>query len=109
MIDLCKNAFTNGKIPEGINDTFLCLIPKIPNANNLKKFRSIGLCNTVYKIIIKNILNCLKPFMNNLISLFQFSFTKNRKACDNAIIIQELLLKMNKYRGENHNMILKLT
>lgn len=33
---------------------------------------------------------------------------KNRRECDNAIIIREIIFKMNKYRGKNHHMLLKI-
>lgn len=52
-IQLCKNAFINGHIPEEINRTHLCLIPKNNNASNIKDFRPISLCNTTCKIITK--------------------------------------------------------
>lgn len=94
MISLYQDVFNSGRIPDDINNTLLCLIPKILNTNNLKIFRPIGLCNTINKIITKVITNRLKPFQNTLISPYQASFLKNRKDCDNAIIIQELILKI---------------
>lgn len=64
---------------------------KIPNANNLKNFRAIGLCNTAYKVIIKIIANRLKTFLPSLIIPLQSSFIKNKRTCDSGIIIQELM------------------
>lgn len=87
VIDLCCQAFDSGSLPEGINDTYLCLIPKFSNANNLKNFRPIGLCNTIYKVITKTIANRLKPYLSNIIGPQQASFIKGRRTCDNAIII----------------------
>lgn len=49
VIELCTQIFNTQSLPPEINNTYFCLIPKTPNANNLKNFRPIGLCNTIYK------------------------------------------------------------
>lgn len=105
---LYHNIFKNQKIPPEINKTFLCLIPKFHDANNIKNFRPIGLCNTIYKIITKILANRIKPFLDQLISPYQASFMKNRRASDNAIIIQEMISKFNKLKGKQGHMILKI-
>lgn len=90
------------------NNTYIGLIPKSDNANNLKNFRLIGLCNTIYKIVTKIIANRLKPFLKDLISPFQSSFIKGRRTCDNAIIIQEIMNQFKKRKGKKYSMMLKL-
>lgn len=87
VVKLCKDIFDSQVIPFIISNTYLCLIPKIPNANNIRNFRPISLCNMIYKIVTKILANRLKPFLNNLISPFLASFVKNRRASDNAVII----------------------
>lgn len=47
---LCHQIFEICSLPSGINNTFLCLIPRVPNGKNLKNIRPIGLCNTIYKL-----------------------------------------------------------
>lgn len=59
VINYCPQVFHTNTLPMGINNTYICLIPKIHNANNLKFFRPIGLCNTIYKVITKIIANRL--------------------------------------------------
>lgn len=49
----CHQIFQSHFIREAINITYLCLIPKFPNTNNLKNFRPIGLCNTIYRPFLK--------------------------------------------------------
>ena len=38
---------------EGMNETFLTLIPKVPNIETVTQIQPIGLCNVSYKLITK--------------------------------------------------------
>ncbi|KAK9735525.1 hypothetical protein RND81_04G210400 [Saponaria officinalis] len=94
---------------EGLNDTFLTLIPKTDNPQKITQFRPIGLCNVVYKIISKVIVNRIKPILPMLISPAQTSFVPKRQITDNVIIVQEILHSMRKKKkGANGVMALKL-
>jgi hypothetical protein len=46
-----------GDMPELINNTVIALIPKVKNPQELTNFRTIGLCNVIYKICSKTIAN----------------------------------------------------
>lgn len=93
---------------EKVSRTYLCLIPKSPNAVSLKNFRPISLCNNIYKAITKIITNRIKSFSNILIIPFQSSFLKNRRADDNTIIIQEIINCFNKKKRKKANMLIKI-
>lgn len=82
---------------------------KFANANNLKNFRPVDLCKTSYKIVTKIIANRLKSHLPNLISPLQSNFIKkNRRASDNAIIIQELINNLHNFRSSKFNIMLKI-
>lgn len=51
--DTILNILGGGVIPEGLNDTFISLIPKINNPQTVTQFRLIGLCNVAYKLVTK--------------------------------------------------------
>ena len=51
-----------------LNATFIALIPKEEQPSKPKKFKSIALCNVIYKFISKVIANRLKPLLPLLIS-----------------------------------------
>jgi hypothetical protein len=51
--------FVTGKMPKGVNETAITLIPKKDDPELLKDFRPISLCNVVYKVISKCMVNRL--------------------------------------------------
>ena len=74
-----------------LSHTFITLIPKVKNPERVTEFRSISLCNVIYKIISKVIANMLKPLLNSVISKTQTAFTTGRLITDNVLIAFELL------------------
>ncbi|GAA0146857.1 hypothetical protein LIER_36395 [Lithospermum erythrorhizon] len=64
----------NGHILKEINNTFITLIPKIKSHSTIGDYRPISLCNVIYKIASKVLVNGLKPHMNSLISRYQNGF-----------------------------------
>jgi hypothetical protein len=67
-----------GICSRSINSTFLEMIPKVDNPKPFDDFRPISLCNGVYKIMTKIIVNKVKPFLNSTIMQEQFGFVKGR-------------------------------
>ena len=64
VIAAVKEFFQRGIMPEGINDTVIVLIPKNTNPELLSDFRPISLCNVVYKVISKCLVNRLRPLLD---------------------------------------------
>ena len=62
------SCLNSGSILKSINHTFIALIPKLNNLERVSDFRPISFCNVIYKIIIKVIVNRLKPMLNPIIS-----------------------------------------
>jgi hypothetical protein len=62
------NFFESGVVPEGIKDTVIVLIPKGSDPQSLKDYRPISLCNIVYKVIAKCLVNRLGPMLDDIIS-----------------------------------------
>ncbi|GAA0175097.1 hypothetical protein LIER_28346 [Lithospermum erythrorhizon] len=74
----------NNEFLKEINNTFITLIPKLDNPSSLADFRPISLCNTMYKIASKTMVNRLKPHLNHLLSPFQNGFINGRLVHDSV-------------------------
>lgn len=68
VVDAVKQFFADGIMPEGLNDTVIVLIPKGSDPKSLRDFRPISLCNVIYKVISKCLVNRLRPLLDELIS-----------------------------------------
>ena len=62
----------------------------------MNHFRPITLCNVIYKIISKLLVNHLKPFMDSLITPFQNAFIKGRNISDNILLAHEIFYFLRK-------------
>ncbi|KAA3453717.1 reverse transcriptase [Gossypium australe] len=92
-----------------INKTRIVLIPKIDKPKNMSHFRPISLCNVIYKIIAKVLVNRMGEMLGDCINKAQGAFIPGRLISDNVLIAYEVLhsLKMKK-RGKGGNFALKL-
>jgi hypothetical protein len=84
-----------GHMPEGVNDTCVVLIPKINHPESVKDFRPISLCNVIYKVVFKCIVNRIRPMLQDIISTSQSAFIPGRMITDNAIIAFECIHAIN--------------
>ena len=94
-------------MPDGLNDTFLVLFPKVENPQCVTQLRPISLCNVGYKAISKAIVNRLKPILDKLVAPTQVSFAPGRQISNNVIIVQEMLHTMRPKKGKMSYMAIK--
>ena len=95
-------------LPEHLNHTFITLIPKKKSLEFAFEFRSISLCNVLYKIFSKVLANRLKKILPNIITENQSAFTKNRLISDNILVASESLHSMQRHTGKDGYMAIKL-
>lgn len=96
------NFFEDGTLPEGINDTVIVVIPKGKDPQSLKDYRPISLCNVIYKVISKCLVNRLRPFLDEIISETQSAFIPGRMITDNATITFECFHKIQHSRNSQN-------
>lgn len=91
LIWATKDLFRTGKMLKRINKTFIALVPKTPTPRNLLDFRPISLCNTVYKVFAKVMVNRIKPFLENIMGTPQKGFVLGRQILDASKTTHEII------------------
>jgi hypothetical protein len=91
IIRRVQHFFETGNMPAIINDTPIVFIPKKDDLEFLKDFRPISLCNVVYKIASKCMVNRLRPILQDIIAPTQSAFIPGRLITDNVLIAFECL------------------
>lgn len=91
-----------------VNKAFLVLIPKVQHTVTFSQFCLINLCNFLYKIVFTILINRLCPFLEQIISPNEGAFVKGRWIVENTIIVHEGVHKVQKYKGRNDLMIIKI-
>lgn len=94
--------------PRGFSCSYAkVLIPKEGTPRNITQFRPISLCNVVYKLLTKVLVNRLRPFLDRMISPVQGAFVPGRLASDNVVVAQEILHTIRK-RKKGGGLALKV-
>lgn len=104
VIKEARDFFLTSYMKPSINQTNICMIPKHTNAKTLSDYRPIALCNVLYKIISKCLVNRLKHHLGNIISDSQAAFIPGRLITDNILIAHEVMhsLKTRKRVSQNY-------
>jgi hypothetical protein len=101
------NSFYDGSLNiERLNFGIVTLIPKVPDATDIKAFRPICLLNVCYKIITKVLTNRLARCITSVISDLQYGFIKGRYIMDGVLSLHEIIHEVK--RKKQNGVILKL-
>jgi hypothetical protein len=110
--DVCLSVLSYlnvGTFDIDLNVTNIVLIPKVNSPSKLTDYRSISLCNVLYKLISKVLANCLKIILPHIILPEQSPFVPGRLITDNVLVAFETLHTMaTRLAGKEGNMTLKL-
>ena len=108
VLDFVLSILRGGRLLEEINTTLSALVPKILSPEVMSHFRPISICNLIYKLIMKVVVNRLKPILLYLINPQQGSFISGRQITDNVILFQEALHSMHNIKGQQGWMLVKV-
>lgn len=90
VVKFCQDYIRNGELLNGINQTLICLIPKIKVPQDMTDLRPISLYNVLVRILSKVLVNRLKSCLKRLISDKQNVFIKGGLLNDNVLIAFEV-------------------
>jgi hypothetical protein len=89
----------DGVIPHGLNDTTIVLIQKTKDPEELVDFKPISLCNMIYKLISRCIVNRLRGILDEVVSQEQSVFVPTKRITDNALIAFEFIHAIQRNSG----------
>lgn len=109
IVKAVLNFLEGGEMEEVVNFTHIALILKIQDLVTVHDFRLISLCNILYKIIAKTLVNRMKLVLGKVIANNQSAFLHGRLNLDDIILAYETLhyMKIRKY-GKMRWMAIKV-
>lgn len=100
ICDQIREWFSKRDILEHLGQALICLIPKQDNPENVKYLRPIRLCNTLYKLVTRVLVNRMKPFMIQWFSPNQNGFIQGWGTEINLTVASKVLHAMHKKKGK---------
>jgi len=96
ILDIVLSFFRTGRLPKGINTTYVTLLSKTVEPIEFKDFRPISMIHGIYKIIAKILASRLKTVMQKIISINQLAFIADRNIINGFMITNELVSDLKK-------------
>ncbi|XP_028554221.1 uncharacterized protein LOC114580528 [Dendrobium catenatum] len=91
MLRAVQDFFISNTMHEEWKETLIILIPKVANADGPTKFRPISLCQSLYKVVAKIIVNRMKPVLSFVVGEEQGAFVPGRSISNHGLLAQEII------------------
>lgn len=90
LLDVFKDCFNNGMLPDSGRRAIISLLPKKEDLTLIKNWRPVALLCTDYKILSKVLSNRLKVFIELLVGAEQLYCVPDRSILDNLFLIRDI-------------------
>ncbi|GKV16405.1 hypothetical protein SLEP1_g27052 [Rubroshorea leprosula] len=91
VVEFVQEFHEHGQIAKGSNASFLVLIPKVENPQNIEEYRPISLIGVMYKILANLLANRLRRVIDKVIREHQMAFLRGRQLVEGAVIANEVI------------------
>ncbi|KAH1063594.1 hypothetical protein J1N35_028581 [Gossypium stocksii] len=91
LFEMMAKIFNSGKLEKSINSSFIALIPKNDNPQDISKFRPTILVSSLYKIVAKVLSKRLRDVIGEVVSDTQCALIRGRQIFDRILIANELI------------------
>ena len=109
VVNCVLTTLNSGRMQNEINETYICLIPKVKSTQKITEYRPISLYNVLYKLISKILANRLKKFLAAVIDDSQSAFVLGRLITDNVMVTFETMHYIDqRKKGKEALMAIKL-
>lgn len=99
--------FALSALPTATDSTILNLLPKFLGATDIKDYRPISCCNTIYKVISMLLVARLQPILPGIIFPNQSAFIKGRQLLENCLLASEIVSGDHRNKGPK-SLIIKV-
>ena len=106
VMEVLKEFYEKKKFVRSLNATFLVLILKKGNVEDIKDYMPISLLGSLYKILAKVLANRLRRVLDKVISPSQNAFVEGSQILDAALIANEAVDSM--FRRNDGGVVCKL-
>lgn len=89
VMNMILGILNNGDNISAINDTRILLVHNIKHPSHIKDLRPINLCNVIYKLVSKVIVNRLRASMPYVVRDRHITFVENGLRTNNVIVAFE--------------------
>lgn len=86
-----KGALEDEEVSVVATEALLVFTPKGTKPSSMRDFMPLSICNTIYILVLKVVVNRLKEVWKGLISPYQASFVPSCQSTDNIIMCQEFI------------------
>ena len=105
VVNCVLSSLNSGRMPCRLNETYICLIPKVRPPQKITKFRLISMCNVVYKLISKTLANRLKRVLAIVIDKSQSAFGPSRLITNNMLVAFETMHCINQRKKKKEAIL----